>query len=169
MCCLDESSSVPTAYSRALLRIWPTHVGSLRGMALEETARWTQHLFCLVTIRPNSPNASLQPCCTDNTHALEKNKSFPRDPTASDPAAGTWAGTRRCWHVQAGTRVLRGKRAHLCRHGPTPAHVPAHLCALTPRESATYLPETWVWGCRATIRTDSKFTRGNGGKHSRRD
>lgn len=28
-CCLDESSSVPTAYSRALLKIWPTHVALL--------------------------------------------------------------------------------------------------------------------------------------------
>lgn len=160
MCCLDESSSVPTAYSRALLRIWPTYVALLQGMALEETRRWTQHLFCLVSVRPNSPNPTLQPCCVDNTHAQGENKSSPQNPTALDPAAGTWAGTCRCWHVQAGTRVRWGKHAHLCRHGPTPAGVPAHLLALNPRESAPYLPETWVWGCRATTRADGKFTGG---------
>lgn len=158
MCCLDESSSVPTAYSRALLTIWPTRVALLQGMALEETRRWTQHFFHLVTVRPNSPNPSLQLCCTDNARAPGENKSSPRDPTASDPAAGTWAGTCRFWHVQAGTRVCWSKRAHLCRHGPTPACVPALLRALAPHESAPYLPETWVWGCRVTTRVDGKFT-----------
>lgn len=160
VCCLDESSSVPTAYSRALLRIWPTHIALLQGTALEETGRWTQHLFHLVTVRPNSPNPSLQPCCAGNAHAPGENKSSPRDPAALDPAAGTWAGTCRCWRVQAGTRVRWGKRAHLCRHGPTLARVPAHLRALAPHESAPYLPEMWVWGCRVTARANGKFIDG---------
>lgn len=80
MCCLDESSSVPTAYSRALLRIWSTHVALLQGMALEKAKRWTQHLFHLVTVRPNSLNPSLQPCCAANARAPGENKSSPRDP-----------------------------------------------------------------------------------------
>jgi len=77
VCCLDESSSVPTAYSRALQRIWPTHVALLQGTALEETRRWTQHLFGLVTVRASSPNPSPQPCCADNARAPGENKSSP--------------------------------------------------------------------------------------------
>lgn len=144
VCCLDESSSVPTAYSRALLRIWPTHVALLQGTALEETTKWTQHLFHLRTVRPNSPNPSLQLCCSDNTHALGENKIAPPDPTSSEPAAGKWAATCRCWHVQAEICVRWGERAHLCRHSPMPACVPAHLWALVLCDSAPYLPKMWV-------------------------